>query len=333
MIQYFNSKDYNLTFNTETGETNRWGATVEDDPQFAPAPEIMDISVSDRCNKNCNFCYRSNTPNGTIMTLNDFKSLMSKIVVKKGNITFPSQVALSNGSLGSNPELYEIMEHCRSIGVVPNITISGDGLDDYHTTQLVKYCGAISVSNYNKDTCYGAVKKLTDAGLKQCNIHQLISSENYDQCLAVADDTTTDPRLKNLNAIVYLTLKKKGRGVNSENVSFEEYKKLIRFLLDNKISFGSDSCGCHAFLKCLTEEERKMYEPMVDPCESGCFSYYISANLKAFPCSFAEGKESGMSLQGTKHFDEIWHSPVNLDWRERLLSKGRECPLYDLYKE
>ena len=39
------SKVYNYNFNKTSGRFARWGITQEDDPDFAPAPEILDIEV------------------------------------------------------------------------------------------------------------------------------------------------------------------------------------------------------------------------------------------------------------------------------------------------
>ena len=78
------------------------------------------------------------------------------------------QVALGVGNIDANPDLYKIMQHCRDNGVVPNITINGARMNDYHYEMLAKLCGAVSVSKYHdKNFCYNAVEQLLKRGLKQ----------------------------------------------------------------------------------------------------------------------------------------------------------------------
>jgi hypothetical protein len=78
----FKSADYNFIFNKKDGTFMRWGATVNDDPEYAPSPEILDIEISTICNgidKPCAFCYKSNTAKGKNMSLDTFKLLFAKI--------------------------------------------------------------------------------------------------------------------------------------------------------------------------------------------------------------------------------------------------------------
>jgi len=151
------SENYNYNFDRETGEFARWGKTLEDDPVMAPAPEIADIEVSTICSAGCKACYKSNTTKGKNMDLETFKKVFHNL---GKNIC---QVALGIGDIDTNPDLYKIMEYCRDNDynyVVPNVTINGQNLNDYHITQLTRLCGAVAVSNlYGSKTRYIAIKK------------------------------------------------------------------------------------------------------------------------------------------------------------------------------
>ena len=71
------------------------------------------------------------------------------------------------------------MEYCRENGVIPNITVAQ--IDDTVAKKLSELCGAVAVSRYAyKDACYDSVNKLTYLGMKQVNIHQMISQETYE---------------------------------------------------------------------------------------------------------------------------------------------------------
>jgi hypothetical protein len=140
------------------------------------------------------------------MSFETFKAVLDK---------FPkvlTQIAIGADSHAtSNPDLWKMMEYSRSIGITPNITVAD--ISDETADLLIKYCGATAVSRYtNKDLCYDSVKRLTDRGMKQCNIHMLVSLETEDMVWETLKDRLVDPRLEKLNAIVLLSLKKKRQG-------------------------------------------------------------------------------------------------------------------------
>jgi hypothetical protein len=330
------SPNYNYHCNRENGQFIRWGKDFDDDPIMAPAPEIADIEISTICHQNCKFCYKSNTPDGKNMDLETFKILFHK---------FPKtvcQFALGVGSLDANPDLYKIMEYCRNNDynyVVPNITINGYHLTDYHVDRLSNLVGAISVSHYNDDVCYDAVQKLT-ANIKQVNIHKLVSLETYESCFKLMNDSKNDSRLSKLNSIVFLLLKPRGNrntlhGLNN----IEEYKRLVDYALDNDVRIGFDSCSCSMFLKSVRDrKEYELFKTMSEPCESfGLFSCYINVSGEYFPCSFAEGVgewKDGISVLKCYDFvQDIWNSEKVKKWREISLKcidchGCRVCPIF-----
>ncbi len=86
--------------------------------------------------------------------------------------------------------------------------------------------------------------------LASVNIHVLLSKETLSQCWQVLYDSLNH-KIPGLNAVVFLSLKRMGRGVNMHSVSQEDFKALIDFALDNNINVGFDSCGCNKFLKAI----------------------------------------------------------------------------------
>jgi radical SAM protein with 4Fe4S-binding SPASM domain len=198
---------------------------------------------------------------------------------------------------------------------------------------LVQYAGAISVSRYeDRDICYDAIKRLTDAGLKQCNIHQLLATESYNQCMEVMDDYLTDVRLKSLNAIVFLALKQKGRGVHFNKLPHDSYKEIVKFALDNKIPFGSDSCNCNNLERVMIELGKDgIYNQSFEPCESVSFSIYLDVDGVTYPCSFATESAEGIDVKAVTHFlDEVWFNDITCTERKRISDNCRSCPYFDV---
>lgn len=330
------SKDYNYIFNKNNGIFIRWGKDKEDDPLYAPSNEILDLEVTTSCKYVCKFCYKSNNPNGINMSFEDFKTIFDK--VSKNHLL--TQIAFGvDAYCKSNPDIWKMMEYSRQHGVIPNVTVAE--LDDETADNIVKYCGACAVSQYaNKDICYNSVKKLTDRGMTQVNIHKMICNEFYEQSLKLIDDVKNDLRLEKLNAVVFLSLKQKGRGIGFHPLDNEKFLKLIKKSFENKIGFGFDSCTAPKFLKAA--QVLGFYDKVKDfsePCESSLFSAYINVKGEFYPCSFSEnteGWETGLDVLHCNDFvKDIWNNERTIQFRNKLLKNTdcnhcRMCPIYKI---
>lgn len=331
------SEDYNFNFNKHTGYFMRWGKVFEDDPEYSPiGPEIADIEISTICHGvpdagPCRFCYKSNTGKGKNMSFETYKTLFKKL---PNTVT---QIAFGIGDLDGNPDTRAIFEYTMEHGVIPNVTINGAGLTDDWVLWLAETCGAVAVSLYDRQLTYDAIDKLIKAGLEQTNIHYALHSENVEFLMnEFIDDYKNDPRLKNLNAIVLLSIKKKGRASEGfERLSDEAFKLLIDKFFEEDIRFGMDSCSAPKFIEAIKDHSNfEKINQLIEPCEAFCFSVYSDVNGDFYPCSFAEntlGWEEGISILETENFmKDIWFSDKAKQWRENLLDNCRKCPIFEI---
>lgn len=360
------SESYNYFFSKTDGFFIRFGKNKDEDPEYSPfGPEILDIEVSTICNgiaspntikedyvfedgkkvkkitvikgveSPCKFCYKSNTKNGKNMSLESFKKIIDKMPRTLNQIAFGAD---SKGT--SNPWLFDMMDYALSKGIKPNITLA-DVSDDI-AKKLAARCGAVAISRYaNKDICYNSVKKLTDLGMTQINIHQMICVENFEQTKETLNDILKDPRLAKLNAIVFLSLKPKGRGEKFHKLSQEQFSELVKFALDNKINCGFDSCGCNKFIESVKDhKDFENFKTVCEPCESfGLFSSYVSVDSEYFPCSFTPGEgnwKQGINVENCEDFiKDIWNHPKLVEDRKKSINcvdkNGcRKCLLFDI---
>lgn len=250
------------------------------------------------------------------------------------------QAALGlDASCTSNPDVWKMMDYCRNnpyTAVIPNVTVAD--IDDATADNLVNVCGAVAVSRYeDKNYCYDSVKKLTDRGLKQTNIHIMISKETMDQAIETIKDYKNEERLAELNAIVFLSLKRKGRGINHTPLTSDEFKQLVDLAFDLEVPIGFDSCSAHKFLKSiedLEEDRRKALVECVEPCESTCQSQFCSVSGYFFPCSFVDGEgewKEGLSVLNCDDFlKDVWHHPKTEKFRSELLANKRNCFYFEV---
>ena len=257
------------------------------------------------------------------------------------DVFFTSQIAFGADSRAeSNPDLWKMMDYCREKGIIPNITVAE--ITDETADKLVEKCGAVAVSRYeDKNICYDTVQKLTDRGLEQVNIHCMIAEETFNNAWETLQDRLTDSRLEKLKAIVFLSLKKKGRGKTFTPLAQDKFKKIVDFAMENNIGIGFDSCSAYKYLQSVKDHpEYKFFEMFSEPCESSAFSIYCNTKGEFFPCSFSEDGEFGEGLDVVNCDDfmkDIWNHPKTVAFRKNLLNtasknelKCRECPLFEV---
>lgn len=253
----------------------------------------------------------------------------------------------------SNPDTFKIMEYTREHGVIPNTTVAE--ISDETANKLVSICGAVSISRYyDKNICYDSIKKLTDRGLLQTNMHFMICAENFEQAKETLNDILIDERLKKMHAIIFLSLKKKGRGTKFTPLSFDKFKQLIDFAFENNIKIGFDSCTCLKFLEAIKNNPKfEEYKICCESCESGKFSLYFNVDGLVFPCSFCENEkesylpeninnssynwENGIDLTTCTDFiKEVWNNPKMVNWRNSLINNKDvslnciKCPMFEI---
>jgi hypothetical protein len=337
-VKIVKSKDYNYHFNKRDGRFARWGKKLEDDPIVAPSPELADVEIvsGGPCLGKCNFCYKCNNINSIkkVMTFDQFKRIFH---------LFPkllNQIAFGITDIYANPDFFKIMEYTRENEIIPNYTTHGIDLDAKAVELTAKLCGAVAVSIVNKEKSYDAIASFTKAGMNQVNIHYMLSLETYEKAFKIIDDIKSDPRLAQINAIVFLQYKDKNPYSKFHSVlDIEKYKKLISYCEDKKINYGLDSCSSNIFIESIKDRENRVQlEQCVDSCESMRMSIYVNCDGFAFPCSFCEnmlGWETGIDLFKIKDFvKEVWHHERVESWRKALIATMKNgcacCPIYNL---
>ena len=349
-LKVLRSEEYNYNFDKNTGYFARWGKEEKDDPTFSPfGPEIADIEISTVCSGVtgigvCKFCYKSNTPKGDNMSLDTFKKVFHNLPRTVTQIAFGIG-NLPNHKHGGNPDMWAIFDYCNEHGVKPNVTVNGEGVDDAIADRLASTCGGVAVSVYDKDVSYNAIKKLTDRGMKNVNIHFMICEQTFETAKEVILDIKSDKRLEKLHALVLLSLKPHGRGKNTyyTRLSQERFNELVEFVMLNKAPIGFDSCSAAKFARAiLNHPNREVIMQMVEPCESTKFSMYINTDGRYFPCSFMEGENvenggnwtQGLDVANTPDFmADIWNHPDTLTFRDKCIgctSHGVSCPHYEI---
>lgn len=354
--------DFNMYFRKSDGFTAKWGKNFEDNPSFNPyGNEIADIEITKKCrgirifDENssekkgnrvpCAFCYKSSSPIGSYMAFDTFKKIFD--VMNEGKTM--TQIAFGVDAEASeelNPDIWKIFEYTKNNGVTPNVTVAD--ITPYTAEKIVSLCGACAVSAYqtNKNCCYDSIRLLLDEAKRQgkenfaVNIHLMVSKETLPFVYEVIEDYQNDKRLDGMNAIVFLSLKQKGRGEFFNKVTEDEFKGIVETCFEKNVSFGMDSCSANKFIKAIEGKENfNNLSSLVEECEKNLFSMYVNCEGKMFPCSFmekeGEWKDGIDMLQVSDFVNEVWYSDLVKKDRDISLKcincNGRNsCSYYDV---
>lgn len=307
--------DYHFLADKETGMTFRWGRSLDDNPTFAPVPELADISISNHCTKGCDYCYRSSTPNGALMTLEDYCDVLDSMNFPEHGNVF--QVALGGGEPLEHPDFFAIIDETLKRGIVPNFTTNGRLLTADTFERLKGKVGAmaISISRIEEMALYDDLLKSRN-GIR-INLHYILSRNSVEQAIDIVKGKHNEV-LKDLNAIVFLTYKPAGRG-NDANI-LQGGDMLNAFLKEMKTPKAACKIGFDACFVPMLLRKTQGLDDYVDFCEGGFFSVYVNERKEVSPCSFSNGTDS-FSLNDYDFYD-IWLNKLQ-PYRERQANHCR----------
>lgn len=136
--------DYWTIFDREDGTKIRMQfSSDQPQPTKSSSPELVDLKITDHCEKHCSFCYQGSSKEGTHGDRNYIDRVIRTLAE---NEVF--EVALGGGDPTSHPNFSDILRNCRWKKVVPNFTVASiDWLDDDKKRQeWLDFCGGIAYS-------------------------------------------------------------------------------------------------------------------------------------------------------------------------------------------
>ncbi len=335
-------RGYNFIGIPEIGLTYRWGENLSENPDMAPWPELADISISNYCINDCEYCYRSSDKSGAFMSLEDYEFLMKELSCAEYGPVF--QVALGGGEPLLHPNFNEILKITREkYDIIPNYTTSGKFFNAENIKATKDYCGAIAIS-YDPYRDYLSLEELQKLGEKlrnkhlKVNIHFVVSEKTIPMATQILQGKY-DEYMNVFNSIIFLTFKPGGRGQSKDSIKSPELlESFLKSVNQTKstIKFGFDACFVPALLKFS-----KIDVDLIDSCECGFFSVYIDEKLNVMPCSFCNDSQYIFNLKEYSFYD-IWkhkfskyrqfiteHGQESCDDCEESLECRGRCPFFD----
>jgi radical SAM protein with 4Fe4S-binding SPASM domain len=320
-INHYKKEHYSTIFNPDTG----FFARVEDKGHPEPlwsqhGPELLDISITGWCDRECPDCYRSSGTQGKHLDLSDFE-----IIIRQAKRIGVSQIALGGGNPNEHPEFPDILKLSRKeFGIIPSYSTNGRGLSPSVIEATAECCGAVAVSAYKPYVeLESAIRKLIVANVRT-NVHFVLNSESLNTALSWLHNP---PRFLNgVNAIIFLNYKPVGRQSSNTTVllnspCLEEFFTLVQEK-EYPFRIGFDSCMVSGLVSYTT-----INHCFYDACEAARFSMYISEDMLMYPCSFMENITEGIPVENDNILDVWKYSSLFCSFREALLAGNcPECP-------
>jgi radical SAM protein with 4Fe4S-binding SPASM domain len=291
VVRHYKEQNYSTFFNPNTGFFARVEEPGHNEPFWSwLGPELLDISITNWCDRECALCYRKSHKSGRHISLEDYE-----VVMRQARKMHVLQVALGGGNPNQHPRFCEILHLTRDkYGIVPNYTTNGRGLTNDVLKATKEYCGAVAVSAYYPyEETRRAIDVLTSYGIKT-NIHFILSSQSVSTAISWLE--SPPGFVDKISAIIFLNYKPIGR-YHSHKLLLKNGDRVEYFfqLATEKIHrfrIGFDACTATGIAR-FTNTPRVCY----DGCDAGRFSMFVSEDMKMYPCSFmAEAGYEGIPI-------------------------------------
>ena len=314
------NQHYKTLFNRKTGFFARLEDEGYDEPFWCEkGPELIDLSITNYCERQCSFCYRYTTREPGHISMSLFEKLL-----KQASDTGVMQIALGGGNPNQNPHFKEIIREIRSTGIVPSYTSNGDGLTDDILKATAEHCGAMAVSVYEfkEDVLAETIDRITSFGIR-LNLHLLLVRNH----LKYIRKWLQDPPgfMEKVNAVIFLNYKPINSGEDIRIDTEDEWKNFFRMIEEsNRVNIGFDSCCVPGLLKYT----KAVSKTLIEPCEAARFSAFISEEGKMYPCSFMVNTERYGNLKENS-LQDIWrYNRFFVDFRNAIsYNQCRGCKL------
>jgi len=315
LVRQYRESGYILLFDRENGIMLRV-PTEDKEPYWnVRGPELLDISITNYCEKGCSFCYRSSNTEGKHISLPEYEK-----VIMQAEAVGVTQVALGGGNPNQHPQFVEILRMTRAHNIIPSFTTNGQYMMDYIYDAAKEYCGAVAISWYEPyGVAINAVEQCYARGIK-VNIHYLLNQESLKAASYLL--RYENQLLSKVSAVVFLSYKPNNNANTlclRDNCEMDEFLSVVREYRGCKLGF--DSCMI-SFLAKIGDD---ISPESLDFCEAGRFSAFISETCMLYPCSFMnDNGDDGIDLSQISLVHGWQHGSSFIKIRERLSLPSRQ---------
>lgn len=297
------------------------------------SPTLVDLQLTRRCRMGCPHCYASSTPDGEHLPFAELCRVLEELAAAG-----VCQLALGGGEPLLHPRIVEILERIRALGMVPNLTTTGDGLDATVLEACARCCGAVALSLEGVGADFALRRRAGFAFFEQAlaalrghgirTVFQVtLGVENLGRLPAIVDYCLSVP---DLYGVIFLAYKAVGRGVRFDApLSTLEPRELYPALRDAFLRLSAHTrvgydCCLTPGIAGIDEDLETIERGLLEGCSAARTSVGISTRLEVVPCTFLADQPLGNLHQ--RSFLEIWRGPEAEAFRARLDARAEREP-------
>lgn len=321
------------------GESELWD-TDDESIGVLSAPTEVHFAITNKCSAKCPHCYMaSGKKDAGELDTESFKKALDILAELK-----VFHVALGGGDALERPDLFDIAEHARKKGLVPNLTVSGLKITP-GIAEKMKIFGQVNVSLDGVGPHYHvfrgknmfavadhAIDLLVSAGV-DTGINCVVGRKNFGGIADMFEYAAN----KRLNEIEFLRFKPSGRGqrlYRQERTTYEQNIALTPMLAKLAVEYTIVAKIDCSFVPmfCYHQPPRQVLESMATyGCEAGNVLLGVSSNGTVSGCSFLQSPglsvfDLGSVRARAAHFEKI------RTWPQRAPEPCCNCKYLDICK-
>jgi hypothetical protein len=290
VCRYDEKYEFWTIFNTNSGTKVRFQMRPQSSdfkvaPERASAPELVDLKITNYCNRNCPYCYQGSNKDGIHANSSDIWNIRRQLSEME-----VFEVAIGGGEPTCHPKFVEILHDFRSSGIIPNFTTgSSEWLNDpILAKDIIEACGAFGFSACNASDVRKISAALEHYGFSKskCNIHLVLGvldKWNISSMLSTVRET-------GINATI-LDYKTTGRGSDFKPKDYSEWITWLKAELDSP-RYGGIGIDTPLAAKYDGELKSMGVPDWMYDIKEGAFSCYVDAvGMKAGPSSYCSENE------------------------------------------
>jgi radical SAM protein with 4Fe4S-binding SPASM domain len=304
------------------------------------APTEVHFSITNACNVGCNHCYMDSGESDR----HEMDTATLKGALKKLQSIGVFHVALGGGEALLRPDLFELAEYAREVGLMPNLTLSGHSVTEKIAKQLTVFGQVnLSIDGLDKTRTVFRNPKMFDLADKALTLLVNAGVKTGINCVMGRNNFEAIPQLfkyakkKKVNEIEFLRLKPAGRAkelYKNERTTYDQNIRLIPL-----ISKYSKKYKIEAKIDCSFIPMLCYHNPPLDflektatyGCEAGNVLIGAKSNGKINGCSFLPAIDLSIF-----DFHDHWHTSPYFkklrSWPTRAKEPCKSCNYLNICK-
>ena len=157
--------NYWTLFNTKNGNKIRMRFGAGEPIVKSEYPELVDMKITDYCDKNCSYCYQDSTTAGGPAS----PKYISQLLACLGGMGV-FEVALGGGDTTSHPDIDRVIDEAINFGMIPNVTISDSRCLTDIRYNRINSCGSITISINSMNSLYNFKRCIENSRVRRDKI-------------------------------------------------------------------------------------------------------------------------------------------------------------------